>query len=50
MFNTGTIFSLFGNTYTVTEIYPKTVDVCDGFFFVDDLTRWYESGQLSILK
>lgn len=50
MFNVGTIFTLYGNTYTVTEIYTKTVDVEDGFFFLDDLQRWYNSGLLVILK
>ena len=50
MFNVGTIFTLYGNTYTVTETYPKTVDVEDGFFFLDDLSRWHESGRLVILK
>lgn len=51
MFSVGTTFIFDDNKYTVIDAsYPKTVDVQDGFFFLDDLYRWYNSGRLSIVK
>lgn len=50
LFPVGASFVLFGNKYTVVEQYITTIDVEDGFFFLDDLLRWYRAGLLSIIK